>query len=98
MPRTILHPEAEADFASAISYFKSEARIGTADKFRMSVADAVSAIESNPEGCPVVIEGYRRQRVFNFSYELVYRMVGEDILIVAVSHASRKPLYWRDRR
>lgn len=97
MPRTIVHPEAEEEMAAAIGYFKSEARMGTADRFRERVLDAISAIESSPDGCPLVDDRHRRQRVFKFPYDVIFRADDRAILIVAIAHHSRAVRYWAGR-
>lgn len=41
--------------------------------------------------------GTRRVPLRRFPYFVVYREQGEEIQVVAVAHASRKPGYWRHR-
>lgn len=98
MTKVIHHEGALADLRAAVGYFETEARHGTTEKFLQQVDRAVAAIKQFPESCPAFDKRHFRQRVFKFSYELIYRMEGDDIVIVAVSHSSRDPSYWRDRR
>jgi hypothetical protein len=32
-----------------------------------------------------------------YPFQVIFRLHGEDVLVIAVAHAKRKPLYWADR-
>ena len=32
-----------------------------------------------------------------FPFRIVYRSIGDRVLVVAIAHAKRRPGYWRDR-
>jgi hypothetical protein len=38
-----------------------------------------------------------RALVAGFPYYLPFQILGDEILVVAIAHASRKPNYWRRR-
>jgi hypothetical protein len=40
---------------------------------------------------------YRRHRVRRFPYLVFYAVAPEEIRVVAIAHAKRRPGYWRDR-
>jgi plasmid stabilization system protein ParE len=40
----------------------------------------------------------RHFRVARFPYKVVYRVRDDDIYVVAIAHASRRPDYWKGRR
>lgn len=98
MTSVVYHEGAYTDLQTAIGYFETEARPGTAEKFLAQLDHAISTIEQSPGSCPIPDQRHYRQRIFKFPYELIYRMDGEGIVIVAVSHSSRSPSYWQDRR
>ena len=50
-----------------------------------------------PETWPAYKENTRRYVFRVYPYSLIYRIVGEEITVVAVAHAKRKPGYWIDR-
>jgi len=39
----------------------------------------------------------RSAKVDRFPYRIVYLVIGEDVDVVAVAHAKRRPAYWRRR-
>jgi hypothetical protein len=39
----------------------------------------------------------RSAKVKRFPYRVVYVVVGEDVDVIAVAHAKRRPAYWRRR-
>lgn len=41
--------------------------------------------------------GLRQVRLRQFPYRLVYMVVSDEIVIVAVAHERRRPGYWQDR-
>jgi plasmid stabilization system protein ParE len=64
-----------------------------------SVTEAMALIESHPEiGSPRRGQPAARQlKVRGFPYLVAYRIRTEDLYVVAVSHAKRRPDYWRHR-
>lgn len=65
--------------------------------FAKEVADTIARILRYPEAWTKLSKRTRRCRTKRFPYGVVYQIRGDKILVVAVSHLRRKPLYWRDR-
>ena len=44
--------------------------------------------------------GVRKLRVNRFPYNLVYRILSDEVLVLAIAHHRRRPSYWqyRDRQ
>ena len=98
MSLVIEHPEAESEFASILSYYEAEARVGTADRFAVMLRDAVAAIASDPTARPTIDRNHRRERVPRFPYDIIFRILDDGrILIIAYHHHARRPGYWRHR-
>ena len=63
----------------------------------------MTALARHPEQFPVY-EGiatrrqFRRARVNRFPYVVVFEIRTDEVLVVAVAHASRKPGYWQRRK
>lgn len=39
----------------------------------------------------------RSRRIADFPYRLVYCVLDQELVVIAVAHESRRPGYWRDR-
>jgi plasmid stabilization system protein ParE len=59
----------------------------------------MALIEARPEmGTPFSSDTLtRRVLVPRFPYQVVYRLMSTEIVIVAVAHLKRRPGYWRRR-
>ena len=88
---------AKADLQTAVGYYKSEARPGTSQKFIDQVGDAIETIVQGPQNSPVFDGNIRRQRVWKFPYDLLFRFENGLVTIVAVAHHSREAEYWTHR-
>jgi plasmid stabilization system protein ParE len=92
-------PEAEEDIESVFRFYET-ARPGLGlemlDEFRKGVDQILRYPNAwHPLGGP-----YRRYRLHRFPYGIIYSADrgGQDILIIALMHLSRKPGSWRGRR
>ncbi|MEI6506512.1 MAG: type II toxin-antitoxin system RelE/ParE family toxin, partial [Planctomycetota bacterium] len=74
-------------------------RDGLGTEFLTAVREAVRLITQNP-GAWQASEYGRNVRRFvmdRFPFTIVYTELADEILIIAISHASREPGYWRTR-
>lgn len=93
--------EAHNDAAEAAQRYEG-LRSGLGAAFLAELTTAYQKIEQHPRGQPLVehpeIEGdVRRLLLKRFPYLLVYEMVENAALVLAVAHASRDPRFWTDR-
>ena len=57
---------------------------------------ALLAVAESPLGFPLLYEpDIRSAKVERFPYRIVYVVIGEDVDVIAVAHAKRRPAYWR---
>ncbi len=90
------HPEAAAEFEETSAFYEIR-MVGLGKSFAAEVERTVSHIREFPDaGSPVGIS-IRRALIPRFPYFLVYRVVGDAVQIVAVSHHRQRPGYWRHR-
>lgn len=96
-----LHPEARAEFFADVDWY-DERESGVGARFEVAVREAIDAAVDSPESW-AVWPGWERQPVVRskgvngFPYRVVYFVAGQELAIVAVAHAKRRPGYWRDR-
>ena len=93
--------DAEAEIESARQYLDSQ-QIGLGRRFLDDLSETLNAIverplsfaqlETLPSGTP-----YRRALLDAFRYAVVFELVEDEILVVAIAHCSRAPNYWLRR-
>jgi toxin ParE1/3/4 len=94
-----IHPAAEAELTAAQWY--EIRRFGLSERFLIEAADAFSAIERDPRRFAKAryrtTREIRRRLLAHFPYSVVYEIRESECLVVAVTHAGRRPTYWRQR-
>lgn len=91
------HGEALAEFAAEAVYYESKSK-GLGERFTSEVEAAAGIAGEFPEmGAPFK---YRTRRVFpkKFPFSIIYRILSEEIVVLAVAPDARKPGYWRSRK
>lgn len=95
--RVRYHPAALEELAEAAVWYE-ERRVGLGEEFRATVRAALQAIGENPQAWPRSSEA--SVRIFplqRFPFLLPYAPEDDDVVILAVAHAKRRPGYWRYR-
>lgn len=90
------HPAARAEVRRALKFYQKES-LQAAEDFVAFLDDAIELVVSEPLIGHPFRGGCRRKVFTQFPYSLIYRLVGDDIQIVAVMHHRRKPDYWMKR-
>jgi toxin ParE1/3/4 len=91
-----LLPEAEDDLSEAAAFL--EARVdGLGVDLTGEVEHALLRLENNPYVGPNLGRGIRKLRVNRFPYNLIYRILPDEVLVIALAHHRRRPEFWRDR-
>jgi plasmid stabilization system protein ParE len=95
--RVAFHPAAAEEFGAAAAYYDAAAP-GHGSRFVLAVRRATDLALAHPSGgAERGVASARRLVVHGFPYEVVYRVRGEVLEILAVAHLRRRPGYWRDR-
>ena len=93
--------EAELEAAEAVLWYDDQ-RLGLGDDFLTEVKQAFERIRRGPGELPR-LESYtgkhdvRRYLLKRFPYLVIFACRPEEVLVAAVSHARRRPLYWLER-
>jgi plasmid stabilization system protein ParE len=96
MRRGFLDPRARRDLLEAALYYDRRVE-GLGKDFFAEVQRVLERVLDHPESAPELRQGVRMARVSRFPYNVLYRMQGDDLLVLAVSHQSRKPDHWESR-
>lgn len=88
--------EADAEFRESARYYEDKAQ-GLGITFITEVHRATAIVASQPSiGSPVDDE-LRKFVLRRFSYNLIYSIEGDEVVIIAVAHHKRRPFYWGRR-
>lgn len=96
MPRWKLRIEehAEREARSAFLWYLAR-NPRAAERFEAALEECIGAIVEAPERFPEIEPGVRRRLVFHrFPYAVLYRILGDEVQVVAVMHMHRQPGYW----
>jgi plasmid stabilization system protein ParE len=87
---------AEAELREAVHYYESEAP-GLGRRFLSGVEFALAEVLNHPLTGSPLRGDVRRKSVVRFPYQLLYRVVGDEVRVLAIMHKRRRPLYWVER-
>jgi toxin ParE1/3/4 len=91
-----LREEAEEDLADASLWYEQQ-QSGLGSDFLDSMLSLCQLISERPLLYPVVHRNVRRALMSRFPFGVYYRTESSHLVIVAVMHASRHPLRWKNR-
>lgn len=94
--KPLFRPAAAADLEDAALWYEAQ-RPGLGNAFLGAAEEALRRVLSTPQAHALVYKDRRRVLFERFPYSLVYRLIGEQVVVVAVVHAKRSPRVWRSR-
>ncbi|MBA2412067.1 MAG: type II toxin-antitoxin system RelE/ParE family toxin [Burkholderiaceae bacterium] len=94
--RVDVHPAAIDEARAAYAWY-AERNENAANEFMAEVDRAVGLIAANPDRWPAYRFGTRRILLRRFPFSLIFRHDKEAVTVFAVTHARRRPAYWRHR-
>ena len=90
------HPEADAEMMSAAKFYETRQK-DLGRRFLASVQDALNRIQVNPLLYQEIEDGVRRCLTTMFPFGVVFRIMRNQYVIIAVMHLHRDPGYWKQR-
>lgn len=100
--KLLIAAEAEVEIESARQYLNQTApKLG--ERFLDELSDTLDQIRLAPDSFPLletlpVKHSYRRALLKPFRYALIFEIHEDTLLVVALTHTSRRPNYWLSRR
>ena len=92
-----VRPAAAADIEAPCAWYDGQ-RSGLGDEFLIAVDEALVTVSESPRLHGVLHRDTRRIKVRRFPYSVFYRVVADDVVVVACFHASRDPRRWQRRQ
>jgi len=90
------HPEANDEFAEAVSYYE-DCQPGLGLEFAEELYATVTRISAYPTAWTPLSKTTRRCLLNRFPYGLIYQIKIDVVRIIAVSNLQRRPRYWKNR-
>lgn len=94
--RLFVRPLAARDLREAQDWY-DEQRPGLGDEFRAAIDLQLARVLERPHLYPVIYRDVRRAIVRRFPYLLYFGLSGDDVVVLACLHSSRKPAGLRYR-
>lgn len=94
--QVILHHEAESEILGALAWYQERSRLA-ARAFVQELTHVIGLAAQSPRTWPSSAGSTRRVVFPRFPFDLVFRMRGDAIEIVALAHHRRRPEYWDNR-
>jgi plasmid stabilization system protein ParE len=90
------HEDAEEEFFAAIEYYE-ECQPGLGLRFSEEVYTTIKRICRHPQAWTSIDFKTKRCLTNKFPYGILYRIVDDQVRIMAVMNLHRKPGYWKAR-
>lgn len=95
--KTWLHPEALEDLSAGRNYYRDRVGVALAQNFVNEFERVAHLLMQYPDFGTSDGGDIRKHPLRRFPFSVVYRVLGDELRILAVAHQSRKPRYWRSR-
>ncbi|TWT81720.1 Plasmid stabilization system protein [Planctomycetes bacterium CA13] len=90
------HPDATIELAESSDWY-AERSSTAARNFLVAVDVAIASIVNDPKRFFHIDDRHQSCSVIKFPFQVVYRVIDDRIVVIAVAHAKRRPGYWRGR-
>ncbi len=85
------------DMDDAYAWYEAQ-KPGLGEEFLQAVDDVIATVVESPMRYRVLVLDTRQALVRRFPYRVLYRVLGDEVLVVACFHARRDPRRWDQRR
>lgn len=86
--RVLIRAAAEKDLDEAHKWYEGQ-RPGLGAEFLVSIAEAFTRLEEDPERYVLLYKDFRRILVERFPYRIFYQLKGNDVIVFRVLHHAR---------
>ena len=101
MRRICILQSAANEAAEAAAWYNLQ-RPGLGDEFQLAIDAALDLLEAGAVplvamGGSLAQTGVKRVILRRFPYDVIVREAGDELVVIAFAHHSRRPGYWRQR-
>ena len=93
----VFHPAAEKELNEAIEYYQA-CREGLGFEFAKEIYATIQNILTYPLAWTRISKTTRRCLTNRFPYGVIYRVMEDEIHVLAIMQLNRKPDYWAKRK
>ncbi len=90
------HPDAEAEFDEALSWYESQ-KEGLGQNLFNDYIAIEDRLKTMPEQFPLVMERVRRANLSQFPFSVFFVIIQTSVFVYAVFHQKRNPQDWVER-
>jgi len=90
------HPAARREIKASHSWYVRQSE-QAADGFYEELLPALDRVHQQPQLYPPHLSGTQRAVLDQYPFSIIYRELSQEIQIIAVAHAKRRPGYWAKR-
>lgn len=97
-----LHDDAVVEAEEAARWYSQQQR-GLGKEFAQELKRCLKMLRANPARLPVLETAPRKVEVrrilmTRFPYKIIFEIIQNEVIVLAVAHGSRRPNYWLKRR
>ena len=89
-------PAAQVELDDTFLWYEEQA-IGLGYEFLDEIDQSLRLVANYPELQPRIDNNIRRCLTNRFPYGIFYGVAEGNVIVVAVGHLKRKPIYWKNR-
>ncbi len=94
--------EAQAEASEAACWY-DDRQVGLGEEFVEALAKRLAEIEEHPDRFSRLetirtTREIRRTLVRRFPYNVIYEVLPDEVIVLAIAHTSRRPRYWIKRQ
>ena len=90
MKKVVYRPMAEKDVGEAFIWYEQQ-RVGLGRQFLDELSRAENSIAMTPLAYQIIKRDARRCMLHRFPYQLIYRLLDDQVVVLACFHGRRSP-------
>ena len=95
-PRLVFRPQAESEILEAHNWYEDR-RVGLGKAFAAAVDLTIAGILEHPLAYARIYGETRRAIMQRFPYAVYFRVLPEEVVVLAVTHGRRHARHWQTR-